>query len=104
LKTIGHVQVRGQANPYDPAWEEYFEERLSAKMAQDLSGRRAVQRLWQRQGGKCPVCGQGLRLTDNWHLHHKEWQVHGGSEAWYNRRLLHANCHRQVHSQGWVVE
>src|SRR5207302_9264473 len=53
-----HVQVRGLANPYDPAWEVYFEERLSARMADDLLGRRAAQYLWNRQGGKCPVCGQ----------------------------------------------
>jgi RNA-directed DNA polymerase len=99
-----HVQVRGHANPYDPAWEVYFEERLSARMAQDLAGRQAVQQLWTAQGGKCPVCGQGLTLAESWHLHHVEWRVYGGSDAWYNRRLLHANCHRQVHSQGLVVE
>jgi RNA-directed DNA polymerase len=99
-----HIQVRGDANPYDPAWELYFEERLSAKMAQELSGRKAVQRLWKHQGGKCPVCEQELTLTESWHLHHKEWRVYGGSDALFNRRLLHANCHRQVHSQGLEVE
>jgi RNA-directed DNA polymerase len=99
-----HVQVRGNANPYEPAWEAYFEERLSKRMADTLAGRKAVQRLWQRQGGKCLVCGQWLMEDECWHLHHKEWRVYGGSDALYNRRLLHANCHRQVHSQGLEVE
>jgi RNA-directed DNA polymerase len=99
-----HVQVRGLANPYDPACESYFEERLSVKMAGDLAGRKAAQCLWDRQGGKCPVCGQGLTLAEDWHIHHVEWRVYGGSDALYNRRLLHANCHRQVHNQGLLVE
>ena len=99
-----HVKIRGQANPYDPTWEIYFEERLSAKMAQDLAGREAVRLLWKHQGGKCPVCHQGLQLEERWHLHHIVWRVYGGSDALYNRRLLHANCHRQVHHQGLPAE
>ena len=99
-----HVKIRGPANPYDPAWEVYFEERLSARMANDLHGRRAAQTLWEQQGGQCPVCGQRLTMEDRWHLHHLEQRVYGGSDALYNRMLLHANCHRQVHSQGLKVE
>jgi RNA-directed DNA polymerase len=95
-----HVKVRSQAHPYDPAWEVYFEERLSAKMAHDLAGRAAARWLWQQQGGKCPVCQQGLRLEERWHLHHVQWRVYGGSDTLDNRMLLHANCHRQVHHQG----
>jgi len=99
-----HVKIRGAANPFDPGWEVYFEERLSARMAVDLAGRAMTEHLWKRQGGKCPVCGQGLTLEEDWHLHHVEWRVHGGSDAWFNRKLLHANCHRQVHSQGLPKE
>jgi RNA-directed DNA polymerase len=99
-----HVKIRGPANPYDPTWEVYFEERLSAKMAHDLAGREAARFLWKQQGGQCPVCQQGLRLEERWHLHHLEWRVYGGSDALYNRMLLHANCHRQVHAQGLKVE
>src|SRR5205807_616210 len=98
-----HVKIRGEANPYDPSWEVYFEERLSAKMAQDLAGRAAAQYLWNQQGGKCPVCEQGLTLQECWHIHHLQWRVYGGSDALYNRMLLHANCHRQVHSQGLKI-
>jgi RNA-directed DNA polymerase len=40
LPITRHVKVREQANPYDPAWEIYFEERLGVKMAHTLVGRR----------------------------------------------------------------
>ena len=51
-----------------------------------------------------PVCHRGLQLEERWHLHHIVWRVYGGSDALYNRRLLHANCHRQVHHQGLPAE
>jgi RNA-directed DNA polymerase len=98
-----HVKVRGMANPYDPTWELYFEERLSARMAHELTGRAAAHYLWKRQGGKCPVCGQALTLEEGWHVHHIQRRVYGGSDAMDNRMLLHANCHRQVHRRGRVV-
>lgn len=33
-----HVKIKGEANPYDPAWELYFEERLSTQMSNTLTG------------------------------------------------------------------
>ena len=33
-------EIRAPANPYDPAWEEYFEKRLDLKMNATLKGRR----------------------------------------------------------------
>ena len=37
-----HVKVKSEANPYDPEWEVYFEERLGVKMAANLQGRRTL--------------------------------------------------------------
>ena len=33
-----HVKIKGTANPYDPQWEVYCEERLRVKMPHDLKG------------------------------------------------------------------
>jgi RNA-directed DNA polymerase len=82
-----HVKVKGDANPYDPAWELYFEERLTAHMASTLTGRGTVRYLWLRQNGKCLVCGQPLTLADGWHVHHLRWRAHGGNGAAYNLGL-----------------
>ena len=35
-----HTKIRAEANPYDPAWETYFEKRLDLYMEARLKGRR----------------------------------------------------------------
>src|SRR5262249_38238107 len=92
------------ANPYDPAWELYFEERLAHQMANSLTGRGAALYVWLEQDGKCLVCRQALPLTEGRHVHHLRWRSHGGDDATGNLVLLHSKCHRQVHSEGLVVE
>jgi RNA-directed DNA polymerase len=99
-----HVKIRGEANPYDPAWELYFEGRLAAQMASTLTGRGTARYLWFEQDGRCPVCGRPLELEEGWQAHHLLWRSHGGTDRIENLVLLHPNCHRQVHSEGLVVE
>jgi RNA-directed DNA polymerase len=93
------IKIKGAANPYDPAWEVYFEERLGVQMAEHLQGRRALLRLWKEQNGLCPVCRQKITKLTGWHNHHIVWRTEGGSDTSENRVLLHPTCHRQVHSQ-----
>jgi RNA-directed DNA polymerase len=95
-----HVKVKGRANPYDPAWEPYFERRLDAKMTSSLKGRGHLLFLWKRQKGVCPNCGQKITPDTGWHSHHVIWRVDGGSDRADNRVLLHPGCHRQVHRSG----
>jgi RNA-directed DNA polymerase len=92
-----HIKVKGEANPYDPCWEMYFEERLTVKMRNDLEGRKLALRLWQDQAGICPVCHQTITQTSGWHCHHIQWRVNGGSNKIENQVLLHPICHQQVH-------
>lgn len=94
-----HIKVRGEANPYDPEWETYFERRLDARMKDDLKGRWQLFSLWQEQKGLCPVCGQKITRATGWHNHHIVWRCHGGADGVRNRVLLHPNCHSQVHSR-----
>jgi RNA-directed DNA polymerase len=94
-----HIKVRGDANPYDPEWEPYFERRLNAKMVTSLDGQKYLLSLWKRQRGICPICSQKITSETGWHCHHVIWKVHGGSDGINNRVLLHPNCHRQVHHQ-----
>ncbi len=93
-----HAKIQSAANPYDPAWEVYFEERHGLKVAANLAGRRSLRYLWKRQGGRCPHCGQPITSITGWHSHHVIWKSKGGSDGTDNRQLLHPTCHMQVHN------
>ena len=99
-----HTKVRAGANPYDPAWETYFENRLDVQMATRLKGKRWLLQLWKEQQGLCPICHQRITKITGWHSHHILWRSKGGSDKAENRVLLHPTCHQQVHSQLVHVE
>ena len=95
-----HVKIQGAANPFDPAWEVYFEKRLGVKMESTLRGKRQLLALWKKQKGLCPHCHQRITKLTGWHNHHKVWRSKGGGDQLENRVLLHPTCHQQLHSQG----
>lgn len=72
-------------------------------MEDNLKGHRRLLQLWLEQDGKCLVCGQKLTQERDWNTHHLRKRVEGGEGTLDNLVLLHSNCHRQVHSQGWKV-
>jgi len=94
-----HVLIRHEANPYDPAWEAYYEARLQAKMAATIAGRDLLAALYERQGGRCRHCGDRLTAAEGWQVHHRHWRVYGGDDSLDNLELLHENCHHQIHSR-----
>jgi RNA-directed DNA polymerase len=93
-----HTKIRGKAQPFDPEYEEYFEERQSLKMERSLEGRRKLKYLWKRQKGLCPVCGEPITEITRWHAHHLVRRVDGGTESTSNLWLLHPTCHSQHHA------
>ncbi len=95
-----HVKIQGEANPFDPAWEVYFEKRLGVKMESSLRGKRQLLALWKSQKGLCSHCHQRITKLTGWHNHHKVWRSKGGGDQLENRVLLHPTCHQQLHSQG----
>jgi RNA-directed DNA polymerase len=104
VRIMRHIQIRGDANPYDPEWEEYFEQRLYRRMQSTLAGRGWICWLHREQQGRCPWCNQPLREEEDWNLHHRVGRINGGEDNLDNLLLLHANCHRQLHSQGKETE
>lgn len=98
-----HLKIKGEANPYDPAWETYFEERLGLQMKENLRGSQRLLRLWLSQNGNCLICEGKITKQTGWHIHHLQRQVDGGNHSFENTVLLHPNCHHQVHSQGLEV-
>jgi RNA-directed DNA polymerase len=50
-----HVKIKAAANPFLPAWESYFEERLALQMKDSLYGYDKLLRLWFKQDGLRPA-------------------------------------------------
>ena len=92
-----HVKVKGEANPYDPAFETYFEEREGSHMRETFRGTRTLRYIWNEQRGLCTVCKLPITRTTGWRLHHCVPLVQGGSKSAENRVLLHPECHDKVH-------
>lgn len=98
-----HIVIRAGANPFDPKWETYFEDRIGAKMKDNLAGRKRLLYLWLEQEGKCLICGEPLTKDSGWHVHHLIRRVDGGSNQRGNLVMVHRNCHNQIHSLGLEV-
>jgi RNA-directed DNA polymerase len=92
-----HVKVKGEANPYDPTYETYFEEREGAHMLETFRGTRTLRYLWYEQRGLCTQCNTKITRITGWRLHYCVPRVKGGSTGATNCVLLHPECHDRVH-------
>ena len=99
LSIVRHVKIKGEANPYDPQWETYFERRLDLTMEANPKRRQQLLRLWFGQQGLCSACGHKITRMTGWRSHKLIWRVYGGSDSMRNRVLLHPQCHQQVHDR-----
>jgi RNA-directed DNA polymerase len=97
VKPQRHLKVKGDANPFDPRWETYFQHRDRQLTLRASSPGRA--NILSQQHGLCPVCGQVIQHEEALELHHRDGQ-HQNNQL-VNLVLLHSNCHRQVH---WAPE
>jgi RNA-directed DNA polymerase len=80
-----HAKIQSEANPYDPAWERYFEKRLDVKTVHNLRGRRKLLALWKQQQGLCPRCSGKITVLTRWHSHHIVWRSLGGGNELENQ-------------------
>jgi RNA-directed DNA polymerase len=94
-----HIKIRGEANPFDPKQETYFEDRLGLKMKNSLLGKVKWFRLWWNQDKECPICKEKITKETGWNVHHILPKSEGGKDNLSNLVMVHPNCHRQIHSQ-----
>jgi RNA-directed DNA polymerase len=93
VKPQRHIKVKGDANPFDPAWEAYFQPRDRHLTRQASSPGRA--NILKQQNGLCPVCRQVIQPEEALERHHRDG--HHQHNHLVNLVLLHPNCHHQVH-------
>jgi RNA-directed DNA polymerase len=68
-----HIKIRGKANPYDPAWEMYFEDRQNEDGSQVERKSTATQPVESTEWSM-PRCGHPITPETGWHLHHIIWK------------------------------
>jgi RNA-directed DNA polymerase len=93
IKPQRYLKVKGEANPFDPAWETYFQERDRKLALWASSPFRAT--LLRQQHGLCPGCRQVIQVEEEVELHHRDGHHQNNQRG--NLVLLHPNCHRQEH-------
>lgn len=92
-----HILIKGDANPFDPEWDSYFEDRRIKLLGKPFAGKRVA--VLKRQQGMCAECGLPLLPEETGlDVHHIQWRTNGGSNKVENLQALHPNCHRQHHS------
>ena len=93
VKTQRHLKIRGEANPVDPEYDDYFAQRDRQQALRASSSFRA--KILKPQQGRCPLCRQRIQFDEEIELHHQDGNHHHNRPV--NLVLLHPNCHRQVH-------
>ncbi len=102
-KISRHTKIKAEANPFALTWELYLEQRRNNVMLGKLDYLTRIVSLMRLQQGACAFCRHALTEETGWHVHHLLERARGGGDQLYNLRLLHPNCHQQVHHQKVLV-
>lgn len=92
-----HPKVAKGRRVYCKDDTDYWEKREKKLMYKKLFNRNKI--LYQKQKGICPECNNSFTLEDNLHIHHIIPKALGGNDSYSNLQLLHAECHRELHSK-----
>lgn len=87
-KITRHVKVKGESNPFDPEWDEYFKKRKEYKMLKNLNDKKTLLYLWKKQKGICPLCGEPINMDDSWGTTERK------STSEKENHLVHDRCRR----------
>jgi RNA-directed DNA polymerase len=93
-RIVRHRLVPKSYSPDDSTLQDYWRQRNTKPRATADRHRR----LARHQQGLCPGCHQALENGEALHIHHVVPKQQGGMDDPANLRLVHANCHRQLHS------
>ena len=84
-----YKQIKGEANPFDPEYDDYFFQRKEQQMLESLKGRKSLLYLWNKQNRICPLCGKEIDCTKAWNVN----EISVGSSI--VRQLVHNNCYKR---------
>lgn len=100
LKRLGdiaiknYVRVRGEANPYDPAYDDYYKRRNNKVMEENLRDRDSMLRsMWLHQRMCCPICGREITTDSKWSI------IVETKDGKPFKKLVHKSCKSKQKSQ-----
>jgi RNA-directed DNA polymerase len=92
------VKVRSGMRVYDKSVSAYWKEREYTNAYQQIYSVK-IEKLFLKQNGKCSTCGQSITDIEKVEAHDIVPKICGGNPKELNNlRLLHLDCHDELHS------
>ena len=103
-----HPKVKDGYRVYNAQDRHYWIERENNKVKESVIGNRSKTHLLKKQKGVCTHCNTPISAYDLQeglsHVHHIIPKASGGNNNYSNLRLLHSECHREIHSSRAVAQ
>lgn len=90
-----HPKVAKGKRVYCKDHTDYWKQREYKLMVNKLFSKHKT--LYIKQKGICSYCNYPFAFEDSLHAHHITPRAEGGTDEQSNLRLLHAECHRDLH-------
>lgn len=101
IKIVRHRRPEKDRRVHRRADKEYWLNREQMLALDALKSKGLLERVLKEHDGKCRYCEHIITEQDiregNTNLHHVLPQIRGGKTKLRNLRLLHADCHRELH-------
>ena len=96
IRIVRHQIVNDKANPYDPTWQSYFEQRLAKRMRQRLHRMPVWLDVLERQQGKCSNCREPITKISSWDIYSIERNSKGRTDNVQNLVIMHQHCYQAL--------
>jgi RNA-directed DNA polymerase len=97
------TKVKNGRRVYNRKDAEYWKKRQEQQAKHQLLGDGRLSKLFKKQKGVCHYCHTPISASDiekrQVETHHLKPKAQGGSNSYSNLRLIHAECHRDIHSK-----
>ena len=97
------VKVKSDVRVYNGNDSEYWAKREFVNAMDSISSSYVMTKLFRDQKGICDYCRDSITQSDiqsgNVHKHHLLPKSEGGTEQLHNLRLLHLECHKELHNR-----
>jgi RNA-directed DNA polymerase len=93
MEIIRYKKVKVDANPFDPAWAEYYEEREVERMLHSMKQRKKLLTIWRAQKKRCFICNEPITAETGFRLYAP---TIGGRIV--SKVMVHKECPKEEHA------